>query len=385
MRNQRLPGWLLCHTEAMTDLAPRIWNRLQATDREWLQLLARQAGPLARVALVGGAVRDALLEQTPQDLDVVAEGTDIQALARASALPFLYHPAFQNATVTLPDGRGADLVQARRETYPVAGHNPVPHSGTLEDDLRRRDFAVNALALLIGPGGEVTLLDDLKGLSDLEARMLRPLHPRSFHEDASRLIRGARLAARLGFKAHPELLRQVPGALAVADQTPRLWAELRLLLSEVRPGAAARTLEGWGAGELLPGVEWLEQLDAAQDAGQPVSPQLYAAAALHTSPDPERLAERLGLGDRPAALLARALSGTYFPDGTPERVLRGLLRPDAPVPLTGRDVLALGVPPGRAVGEALDYLTQLRRGGQISSRADEQTALQKYLGAERPE
>ncbi|CAM4169159.1 CCA tRNA nucleotidyltransferase [Deinococcus marmoris] len=369
----------------MTDLAPRIWSRLRPEDREWLGALARQAGPHARVALVGGAVRDALLDQTPLDLDVVAEGTDVQALARASALPFLYHPAFQNATVTLPDGRGADLVRARRETYPVAGQNPVPHSGTLEDDLRRRDFAVNALALLIGPGGKVTLLDELNGLSDLEARVLRPLHTRSFHEDASRLVRGARLAARLGFTADLELLRQVPEALAVSEQTPRLWAELKLLLSEVRPGTAARTLEVWGAGELLPGVEWLEQLDAVQDAGQPVSPQLYAAAALHASPDPERLTERLGLGDRPAALLARALSGTYFPDGTPERLLRGLLRPDAPVPLTGRDVLALGVPPGRAVGEALNHLAQLRQEGKINSREEEQLALQKYLGAERSE
>ncbi|QFP75664.1 CCA tRNA nucleotidyltransferase [Deinococcus sp. AJ005] len=369
----------------MTDLAPLIWNRLRPEDRDWLGALARLAGPHARVALVGGAVRDALLEQTPQDLDVVAEGTDIQALARASALPFLYHPAFQNATVTLPDGRGADLVRARRESYPVAGQNPVPHPSTLEDDLRRRDFAVNALALLIGPGGELALLDELNGLSDLEARVLRPLHPRSFHEDASRLIRAARLAARLGFTADPELLRQVPEALAVSEQTPRLWAELKLLLSEARPGAAARTLEGWGAGEFLPGVEWLEQLDELQDAGQPVSPQLYAAAALHASPDPERLAERLGLGNRPAALLARALSDMYFPDGTPERVLRGLLRPDAPVPLTGRDVLALGVPPGRAVGEALAHLAQLRQEGKISSQEEERSALQRYLATERPQ
>ncbi|CAM3943548.1 CCA tRNA nucleotidyltransferase [Deinococcus frigens] len=367
----------------MTDLAQHIWSRLQAADREWLRTLARQAGPHTRVALVGGAVRDALLGQTPLDLDVVAEGTDVETLARASGLPTLFHPAFQNATVTLPDGRTADLVRARRERYPVPGQNPLPHPGTLEGDLRRRDFAVNALALLIGPVGEMTLLDELGGLDDLEARVLRPLHPASLHQDASRLVRGARLAARLGFTADSELLRQVPGALAVAGNTPRLWAELKLLLSEARPGAAARTLEGWGAGELLPGVEWLERLDGLQDAGQSMSPQLYAAAALHTSRDAALLAERLGLGDRPGALLARALSDAYFPDGTPERVLRGLLRPDAPVPLTGRDVLALGVLPGRAVGEALAYLAELRRDGKIGSRQDERAALQKYLKAER--
>lgn len=363
----------------MTDLAPHLWSRLQAPDRAWLRGLARQAGPHARVALVGGAVRDAFLGQTPLDLDVVAEGANVHALARDSGLPFVFHPAFHNATVTLPDGRATDLVRARRETYPVAGQNPLPHPGTLEDDLRRRDFAANALALHIGPDGAVSLIDPVGGLDDLHARVLRPLHPRSFHEDASRLVRGARLSARLGFTADAEMLRQVPDALKVAEQTPRLWAELKLLLAEARPGAAARTLEAWGAGAWLPGVTWLERLDAMQDAGQPVSPQLYAAAALHASPDPEALAGRLGLGDRPAGLLDRALSDTYFPDGTPERVLRGLLRPDAPVPLTGRDVLALGVPPGRAVGEALSHLARLRQGGHIRNQDDERAALRQYL------
>lgn len=372
-----------CETpEPMTPLATHLWEQLRREDREWLRALARQAGPHARVALVGGAVRDAFLGHAPLDLDVVAEGNNVQVLARAGGFPALYHPAFQNATVTFPDGRNADLVRARRETYPVPGQNPLPQPGTLEDDLRRRDFAVNALALLVGPDGELALLDEVDGLGELEARVLRPLHARSFHEDASRLVRGARLSARLGFTPDAELLRQVPEALAMAAQTPRLWAELRLLLSEARPGAAARTLAEWGAGELLPGVEWLEALDSMQDAGQPISPQLYAAAALHASAEPEALAERMGLGDRPGALLARALSDAYFPDGTPERVLRGLLRPDAPVPLTGRDVLALGVPPGRAVGKALAHLARLREGGQIRSQEEERAALQKYLEAD---
>ncbi|MBO8652707.1 CCA tRNA nucleotidyltransferase, partial [Staphylococcus aureus] len=81
---------------------------------------------------------------------------------------------------------------------------------TLADDLRRRDFGLNALALLVGVDGSVTLLDEVGGLDDLRGRVLRPLHPRSFHEDASRLVRGARLAGRLGLAAHPELLRQLP-------------------------------------------------------------------------------------------------------------------------------------------------------------------------------
>ncbi|GGM17690.1 CCA tRNA nucleotidyltransferase [Deinococcus aerophilus] len=363
------------------DPATHAWAQLQDHDRTWLTGLARQAGPQARLALVGGAVRDALLGHTPLDLDVVVEGAGVEALARASGLPTVFHPAFHNATVTLPDGRTADLVRARRESYPVPGENPRPHPGTLEEDLRRRDFTVNALALLIGPQGPVCLLDEVGGQDDLKARTLRPLHPASLREDASRLVRAARLAARLGLTASPELLRQVPDALELADRTPRLWAELRLLFSEPRPGAAARVLAGWGAGTLLPGLETLEALDRLQRADHPLAPALYAAAALHAAPDPTALAGRLSLGDRPGALLARALSDTYFPEDTPERLLRGVLRPDAAVPLTGRDVLALGVLPGRAVGEALAHLAGLRRAGRVGSPEEERAALRAYLKA----
>lgn len=364
----------------MTSLhAARVWERLQRPDREWLTQLARLAGPNARVALVGGAVRDALLDVTPLDLDVVVDGADVQELAQQTGLPFLFHPAFQNATMTLPDGRYVDLVRSRGESYPVAGQNPLPEPGTLEDDLRRRDFTVNALALVIWSDA-VNLLDVTHGLDDLQARQLRPLHPRSFHEDASRLVRGARIAARLNFTAHAELLNQVPDALAVAEQTPRLWAELKRLLSEPRPGKAARTLADWGAAALLPDADLLERLDALQGAGQTVNPQMYAAALLHTSNDSKALAEKLGLGDKPTALLSRTLSEAYHPQGSPEQVLRQLLRPQSYEPLLGRDVLALGIPPGKAVGEALEYLAQLRRQGQVSNQREEREALEKYLG-----
>nr|WP_246363360.1 CCA tRNA nucleotidyltransferase [Deinococcus budaensis] len=343
--------------------------------------LAARAAPGARVALVGGAVRDALLGAAPLDLDVVVEGQDAGALAAASGLPHLIHPAFGNATVTLPDGRRADLVRARRESYPVPGQNPWPVPGTLADDLARRDFGLNALALEVGPGGPGALLEVPGGLADLEARTLRPLHPRSLHEDASRLVRAARLAARLDLSAHPELRRQVPAALAMAGRTPRLHAELRLLLHEPRPGRAARRLEGWGAGALLPAgaLPRLEALDARQDAGLPVPPQIYAAALLSAAPDPAALAGRLGLGEKAAALLARALGDGPASPGSPEGVLRGLLRPRAYPALTGRDVLALGVPPGPAVGAALAHLAARRRSGEVRSPEEERAALAAYL------
>ncbi|MPY66129.1 CCA tRNA nucleotidyltransferase [Deinococcus sp. SDU3-2] len=367
-------------------LGAQVWDRLRPDDREWLCSLAREAGPGARVALVGGAVRDALLGGTPLDLDVAVEGRAAGALAAASGLPAVVHPAFGNAAVTLPDGRHADLVRARRETYPVPGANPLPLPGTLEDDLARRDFGLNALGLEVPPEGAPRLLDVTGGLDDLRTRVLRPLHPRSLYEDASRLVRGARLAGRLELEAHPELRRQVPEALDMSGQTPRLWAELRLLLQEPKPGKAARALTAWGAGELLPAgaAERLEALDARRDAGDDLSPTAYAAALLSAAPDPAAWAGRLGLGEKPGALLARALGDTPASPGSPEATLRALLRPEAYAGLSGRDVVARGVVPGPAVGAALAHLAALRRAGKVHSRSEEEAALTAYLGEPGP-
>ena len=350
-----------------------ILAQLQPEDRAWLLSLAALAGLSARVALVGGAVRDALLGVTPFDLDVVIEGAEVEELARATGLPFLFHPAFQNATLELPDGRFVDLVRARRETYPVPGQNPVPEAGTLEDDLRRRDFTLNALALLLGP--EPELLDVVGGSQDLDGKFLRPIHARSFLEDASRLVRGARIAARLDLQATPELLTQVPDALNLAEETPRLWAELKLLLQEPRPYHAAQKLHEWGAAELLPDLSVLAALNELPN----VNAQTHAAAFLAGSPNPETLSEKLGLGEKPLHLLARAQADTFHPPGTPEMQLRTILKPESYVPLTGKDVLALGVPAGKEVGKALAYLAELRRAGQLTGQDDERAALSVYV------
>lgn len=122
--------------------------------------------------------------------------------------------------------------------------------GTLADDLGRRDFSVNALALRLGE--TLDLLDVVGGWRIWKNRVLRPLHARSLHEDASRPVRGARLAARLDLQAHPDLLAQVPDAVQMAGQTPRLWAELKLLLAEVRPYPAALKLQEWGRRSCCP-------------------------------------------------------------------------------------------------------------------------------------
>ena len=361
----------------MTLPAPlELWNSLPEAARTLLTTLRRLSPPEARLALVGGAVRDLLLGQgsASPDLDIVLEGADVSELAQQVGVPFNFHPAYGNATLHLPDGLYADLVSARRESYPVAGGPPAPRPGSLEDDLARRDFTVNAAALELLPGREYRLLSVPGMPADLQARTLRPLHPRSFHEDASRLVRGARLAARLGLNAHAQLLAQVPSALQIAAQTPRLASELRLLLEEPLPGHAARVLADWGAFGLLPAgaADLLERLDAAP--GQK-SRTLYAAALLSLSGPPDEL-NALGLGQRPAELLARARSAQVWAAGSSEVTLQALLGLTLPyLPLQGRDLLALGLNTGPEVGRTLAWLAEERRSGRFASTQDEREAV----------
>lgn len=356
-----------------SDHAGQVWQRLRPPDQQLLRrLVALTPAPLY---LVGGGVRDALLGQTPLDLDIVLEANDaVEALAQASGLPFVYHPAFQNATLSLSDGRTVDVVRSRGETYPVLGDNPHPFFDTIEADLRRRDFTLNSLALRLDVP---RLLDPLGGGADLQERLLRPNKADSFAEDASRLVRGARLAARLGLQASPELLAQVPQALAMAQQTPRLWAELRLLLGEIFPGGAARQLAHWGAGGLVGQVEALERLDHLRRAGKPISLQVYAAVFLAGQSDAPAMAERLGLGLGALALLRRAHSGEYYAPSSDEMRLRDVLGIGGYTPLTGRDILALGVAPGPQVGQILAQLAQRRAQGQLASAEAE-----RHLAAE---
>lgn len=345
------------------DLTGRVWAALKPEDAQLLRALAEHAGPDARLALVGGAVRDALLGLSPSDLDVTVVGGDVRALAQASGLPFSWHARYQNAALKLPDGRVLDLVSARAEAYPVPGGPPAPRPGTLAQDLARRDFGLNALALVVGEEG---LQDPLGGLAELEAGTLRPLHAHSLRDDASRLVRAARLSARLGFTAHPQLLAQVPEALAVANQTPRLWQELRLALDEPRPGLVFARLDEWGAGELLPGVAArLRPLDVQRDAGAEVPDGLYAALLLKDQPE---LAERLGLGDAPLRLLDRARDGRVYGPDSLELRLRALLGlPPGPL-LRGEDLIGLGVAPGPQVGRWLAEVERRTRSGELGSR-----------------
>jgi tRNA nucleotidyltransferase (CCA-adding enzyme) len=207
--------------------------------------------------VVGGAVRDLLLGLAPGDFDVVVEGDAIPVARRAAASlggEAVVHERFGTATVRA-GGIVFDVAGARRETYARPGALPdVELGATLAEDLARRDFTVNTLALRLGDG-------ELAGWpgaqEDLDARVLRVLHDASFTDDPTRLVRLARYAGRLGFAIEEHTARLAAAAVAGgALETvtgERLSAELRLLAREPQP-AALEALERFGLGAaLLPG------------------------------------------------------------------------------------------------------------------------------------
>jgi tRNA nucleotidyltransferase (CCA-adding enzyme) len=224
----------------------------------------------AEVYLVGGPVRDLLLEREIRDVDLLVETGDGSAgaatLARAAAparTRVVEHGRF--GTVRLESSEASiDLASARRETYARPGALPDVEAGSLEEDLRRRDFTVNALALRLTAAGRVPVLDVSDGLSDLRARRLRVLHPRSFHDDPTRALRAARLAPRLGFSlsrssrvALRDALRD--GAFGGVSGE-RLRRELEKCFGDAAlgldPARALRLLEDWHVlAALEPGLE----------------------------------------------------------------------------------------------------------------------------------
>ncbi|HWC28304.1 MAG TPA: hypothetical protein VG474_17060, partial [Solirubrobacteraceae bacterium] len=176
------------------------------------RLLLEAAAAIDGVHLVGGAVRDLLLGREPRELDVVVEG-DVAALAArlAAGGERVAHDRFATATVRAGDCVW-DLAGAREEDYARPGALPEVRAAGIEQDLRRRDVTVNALALDLATGELRTVPH---ACDDLRAGRLRVLHDESFVEDPTRLWRVARYAARLGFEPEPQTAELA--ARAVAD------------------------------------------------------------------------------------------------------------------------------------------------------------------------
>ena len=162
-----------------------------------VQDVARAAG--MNVYLTGGAVRDIISGFTIRDLDFTVQGNALKLekeLERGGAATQSVDDDLKALYLTLPGNVRAEISMARTERYEKPGKPPVVTPGTILEDLRRRDFTVNAMALSLNPGSRGLLMDPFNGAADIEAKLIRALHNYAFVEDPARLIRASRFAAR---------------------------------------------------------------------------------------------------------------------------------------------------------------------------------------------
>jgi tRNA nucleotidyltransferase (CCA-adding enzyme) len=363
-----------------------IENLAEALASAYPELGAVRDAVTEPVYVVGGAVRDLLLGRGRADLDVVVEGNAAALAARLGAEP-VEHERFATAKVAL-DGHELDLASARTETYPHPGALPeVEPAATVEADLGRRDFTINAMAIPLRE--EPRLIDPHGGRADLGAGLLRVLHPRSFADDPTRAIRAARYAARFGFEPEPEtaeLLRATDLGTVSAD---RREAELLRLAAEETGPRGLALLCDWGlldpreggaelterVAELLASSPWSEfvprqQALLAATLG-PAGAEYELAAARPESPS---AAVELARGRQPIELaLARALGAEWLDEYV------GRWRA-VELEIDGADLIAAGIPQGPALGRGLRAALAAKLDGEATGREQELAAA---LGAAR--
>jgi tRNA nucleotidyltransferase (CCA-adding enzyme) len=313
---------------------------------EVLQALSTQPGGPALLelgseredlALVGGAVRDLLLGRSPRELDVIVAG-DAPALADelASLLgaSTTAHERFGTAVVEWEQGR-IDVAAQRAETYEAPGALPHVRPGSAEEDLHRRDFTVNAIAVTLGGSRRAELTSAEHALEDLRAGRLRVLHEQSFSDDPTRLLRLARYRARLGFAVEQrtaQLAAQAlaAGALATVSRA-RVGAELRLALGEADALRALEALSELGVLQALASSpdgegrgETTLQLDAALARGalallpEDGRPDLLLMASLLLPLMKDRDVD-------PELVMFELLDGLEFSAGERDRIMRSAL------------------------------------------------------------
>lgn len=210
------------------------------------------------VYLVGGAVRDVLLGAESFDVDVVVEGDGIafaRSLAELLDARFTPHAAFGTAIVHCGSDARVDVVTARSERYHAPAVLPTVERATIEEDLRRRDFTINAMAVSLRRRDFGHLVDPFHGREDLEQGVIRVLHDASFVDDPTRIFRAVRYEARFGFRldAHSERLARASVAEGhLDDLTPaRLTAELEALFDEPRAASGVPRLGELGVDRAL--------------------------------------------------------------------------------------------------------------------------------------
>jgi tRNA nucleotidyltransferase (CCA-adding enzyme) len=376
------------------------------------------------VYVVGGIVRDLLLRDPslrsgPRfDLDLVVEGDAVklaQQMAETGQVELLAHHRFGTAKLRYEDFI-LDLATARKETYARPGALPAVTPGTLKDDLIRRDFSINAMAISLAANDYGELVDPHRGKTDLEHRLIRVLHPKSFSDDATRILRGVCYEQRLGFEFEAQTARLLERDIPMLDTISgdRIRHELEHIFEEDRPELAINRLGDLGVlgriGLSLKGDGRIaDRFDRARRLKKPSQlPSLHFCLLVYSlsERDIEQFLARLNI----PAKLSRAMrdtlrlkaalplldkpsmkpSGTYYLLREYEplaiqanaiatesaRVRRSLqlfltkLRYVRTV-LNGEELKKLGISPGPQMGKVLQVLHRAKLDGEVRTRADE--------------
>jgi tRNA nucleotidyltransferase (CCA-adding enzyme) len=407
----------------------------QYLPRQLLELVKDISGQAAkggqRVYLVGGVVRDLLLGYPNFDLDLVVEGDAVklaQQVAETSQAKLLAYHRFGTAKLRY-ENFTLDLATARKETYARPGALPAVTPGTLKDDLIRRDFSINAMAISLAANNYGELVNPYQGKGDLEHHLIRILHPGSFSDDATRILRGVRYEQRFGFEFEAQtaqlLKRDIPMLDTISGD--RIRHELELIFKEKQPELAIKRLGELGVlpriSPFLKGDGWIaEKFNKARRLKKPNQlPSLYFCLVIYSFSEKkiEQFLTRLNI----PAKLSRVMRDTLHiktslplldkPALKPSEIYH-LLREYEPVAiqanaiasesptihrhlqlfltklryvrtaLDGEELKRLGISAGPEMGKVLHVLHQAKLDGEVRTRADEKKlALSLALKLER--
>jgi tRNA nucleotidyltransferase (CCA-adding enzyme) len=396
------------------------------------EAVAALSEPYDGVYLVGGTVRDIVLGERSFDVDVAVEGDAIafaQALADALDGRVRAHEKFGTAVVLYGERERIDVVTARTEFYDAPAALPSVEHASIREDLFRRDFTINAMAVSLKGDDFGRVVDPFGGRADLAGRRIRVLHNLSFIDDPTRIFRAVRYENRYGFRMDDHTLRLARGCiemglvgdlssarlrdelvalleegevehsilrlaelgadrtihphLAADEEAVRLLARMRALAQEYDVDVPAWRLGLTALARKLPPDEayrWLQRLKVRRRDAEQI------ASAVTVGP---RLVERLGSGKvEPAEIVA--LSDRYAPDAPLFALALADLAPlhayfrglrDVQLEVTGSDLAELGLDESPRVGEILAELRRRKLNGELDGRESELEAARELIRA----